>query len=176
MRGLTIFLGVVVLGFVVFFVLGYGARIVVSPWSWSLFRKHTLTGSWYGTLHTEGGNNKAILIEMHLPRRLRAGINLTGSAQVCSSNVGEEIKYDILGRTDGSNVSLKMFSGDPRQPSSGGTLDGTWSEDVLQLSGLIHSTQAKENNLDDPHLSGRLQKGTEGDYRSTCQQMSSPHK
>src|SRR5438477_35682 len=125
MRGLTIFLIVIFVGFIVFFLLGYGARIVVSPWSWSLFRKHTLTGNWYGTMHSENGNNKAIFIEMHVPGRLQAGINLTGSAQICSSS-GEEVKYDIVGRTDGSNVSLKLVSGNLRQPSSAGTLDGTW--------------------------------------------------
>lgn len=164
---LTIF-AIVAFAIVVFAWAGY-VRLAFSPWSWSLLHKDTLTGSWYGMVESKENAKGAILLNLHLPHRLRAGVNLQGSARVFTSR--GETTYDLTGRFDGSEFNLTLVAGDPRHPSSGGSIEGTWSQDTLSVKANIYTLPTGEHPAFRVTGSGILKKGEEPEYRTLCRQL-----
>jgi hypothetical protein len=170
MRRSFVLVIVIIVAIVAFLFSGY-FRLPVSPWSWSLFRKHTLTGSWCGIVTSENNVRRAMFLSLHVPTRLQATRNVEGSAQLFPVD-GQTVAYQAFGRFDGSRLSLKLFAGDPQQPSSGGTMEGTWAADQLDVTRMLlffRSSSSAEREA--PDYTGTLKKGGEAEYRALCRQV-----
>ena len=158
------------LGSLLFFGLGFGIRAVVSPWSWSLFRKQTLTGSWYGNIQSAHTTEAAMLLKLHIPYRLHFGYNLSGEVRSCDAG-GELTTYKVLGNSDGSSVNLKLFADQKNEGNRRlSFLQGEWHGESLALKGEIYS---KSGPGRDVPVTMELRKGSETDYNGACSKFSS---